>query len=475
MSAMNALWSITKNTLVQTIRQPLFGLILLVMLVMLTLAVPLSGWTMGPGGDYETTDQLMLQTVGLSILLFWGMVLGALTASSAVGREIRDGTALTVASKPVSRAMFVLGKFLGTALAVTLGMYITALAFILAVRHGVVSSASAPIDWPVIVIGCSAVVVTLLAAAYGNYAFGWSFLASTVLGLAGLLTAAVAAVAFVGKGWTVLDLATPFGEKVITGQLLVSLWLIYLAVLLLSSIAVMASTRLGMVMTLLLTAGVLIAGAQWGAIRLALGKALPGGEGLAYLLPNLTAFFPLDSLARDAYPPAELVSLYFLCYVAAIVLLGMALFQTRPLDAREGSSTLPGAVALLSGLGRIAAVVLLIGAAVSLTQPSGWTGAGLAWRGGAIALSVGLWILFTAFARRARWSWWVLVCIAGLSLLRHLAVLAGWSWSRPLRLGQPESALLLTAAISAVVLVMLMLSKTRHHFDSSSSATPPTE
>ncbi len=470
---MNALWSITKNTLVQTIRQPLFGLILLVMIVMLTLAVPLSGWTMGPGGDYETTDQLMLQTVGLSILLFWGMVLGALTASSAVGREIRDGTALTVASKPVSRPLFVMGKFAGTALAVTLGLYIAALAFLLAVRHGVVSSASAPIDWPVIVIGCGAIVLTLLGAAYGNYAFGWSFLASTVLGLAGLLTAAVAAVAFVGKGWTALDLATPFGEDVITVQLLVSLWQIYLAVLLLTAVAVMASTRLGTVMTLLLTTGVLVAGAQWGAIRYGLDKALPGGGVLAFALPNLTAFFPLDSLARDVNPPAGLVSLYFVFYVAAIMLLGMALFQTRPLDAREGSSTLPGAVALLAGLGRISAVLLLLGSAVSLTQPNAWTGVGLAWRGGAILLAAGLWILFTAFTRRARWSWWVLVILAGLSLVRHLLVLAGWSWTRPLRLDQPQSALLMTAAISAVVLVMLMLSKTRHHFDSSSPAEAP--
>ncbi|RKY23299.1 MAG: hypothetical protein DRP83_09450, partial [Planctomycetota bacterium] len=125
-------WSIAKNTFIQTIRQPIFGVMIFLTFVMLVLSLPMSGWTMGNAGsgDYEASDQQMLENLGLSTLLLMGLITAALSASATISREIEDKTALTVVSKPVSRAVFVLGKFAGVGLAITLMYYLGAAVFL---------------------------------------------------------------------------------------------------------------------------------------------------------------------------------------------------------------------------------------------------------------------------------------------------------------------------------------------------------
>ncbi len=81
-------WSIARNTFVQTIRQPIFGIMVFLTFIMLVLNVPLSGWTMG--SDYEASDQRMLENVGLSTLLLMGMITAVFCASSSISKEIED-------------------------------------------------------------------------------------------------------------------------------------------------------------------------------------------------------------------------------------------------------------------------------------------------------------------------------------------------------------------------------------------------
>ncbi|HNX26606.1 MAG TPA: hypothetical protein PKK48_04290, partial [Phycisphaerae bacterium] len=91
-------YAIAKNTFLQTIRQPIFGVMIFLTFAILVMSLPLSGMTMGT--DYEKSDERMMENVGLSTLLIMGFITAALSASSAIGREIEDRTALTVASKP---------------------------------------------------------------------------------------------------------------------------------------------------------------------------------------------------------------------------------------------------------------------------------------------------------------------------------------------------------------------------------------
>ncbi len=463
---MIALWSIAKNTFIQTIRQPIFGFLLLVTFLILTVVnLPLSGWTMGT--EYTTSDQRMLENAGLGTLLVAGMFAAAFCASAAISREIDDKTVLSVISKPVPRGMFVLGKYVGLTMAVTVFYYLASLAFLLTVRHKVVSNASTPIDWPVIVIGVTAFLLALIIAGVGNYVFGWTFLSSAVIALLITLSGAMLAVSMIGNGWVITPISQTFGPENIRPQLLIGLVLMFEAVLLLVAVAVAASTRMGLILTLLLCAAVLFLGSMAPWLMLRLAEKLPGAAPIGWVLPNLTIFYPLDALAANRDITAQAVgmaSLYFACYTAGVLALGVSLFHSRQLEGQSSGSTLPGAVALIGGLGRIAAVVLAVVAVVQLTQPANYNTGGVIRIVGMFLGAVAGWVLFSLFSRGIKATYWILLVLVALALLRSLAVWffpaqAGW-----LRWDETRTQNLFSGIFAALILLALLLPKTRHHF-----------
>src|SRR5690606_13376871 len=115
------LLNIARNTAVESIRQPIFVVLVLLGGVMMALNVPLSANTMEVGG---LGDNKMLYDMGMSTIAIVGVLLAAFTATGVLSREIENKTVLTVVSKPVSRPVFVLGKFLGVAAAIMLSCYI---------------------------------------------------------------------------------------------------------------------------------------------------------------------------------------------------------------------------------------------------------------------------------------------------------------------------------------------------------------
>lgn len=196
--------SIAGNTFVQTIRQPIVGVLILVTLGILVLSVPLAGWTMSSTGEFTAVDQQMLISLSLSTLLVSGLLIAAFSASAVITREIDDRTALTVLSKPVARATFVTGKFAGVACAVGVAFYLCAIGYLLTVRHKVMSTASDPFDVPVIVLGCSAIAIALIVATLGNLLFGWSFISACIWTAVVTFTLAMGTVTIVGKSWEIV-------------------------------------------------------------------------------------------------------------------------------------------------------------------------------------------------------------------------------------------------------------------------------
>ena len=102
--------AIVKNSFLQAVRQPVFGIIVIVTLGGLALAPSMTGWTLDD-------DNKMLRDIGLSTLLVQGIFLACFCASNVIDQEIADRTALTVVAKPVSREVFILGKYVGILLA----------------------------------------------------------------------------------------------------------------------------------------------------------------------------------------------------------------------------------------------------------------------------------------------------------------------------------------------------------------------
>jgi ABC-2 type transport system permease protein len=240
--------AIIRNTFFESIRQP----IMLVILVAATLGVIfsnlLAGFTM-------EDDQRMMVDLGLSTVFLCGALLAAFIATNVLNREIENRTVLTVIAKPVSRPLFVVGKFLGVAGALAVATIYMGCVFLLVEMHGVLQTVRDPIHQPVLVFGIGAGVLGLAVGVWCNYFYGMVF-SSTVIAV----TTPLAALAYVLCLMFDHDFSLqPIGAA-FNGQLLVALTAVTMAVLVLTAIAIAASTRLGQVMTLCVTLGVFLMG-----------------------------------------------------------------------------------------------------------------------------------------------------------------------------------------------------------------------
>ena len=454
------LWAICRNTFVQTIRQPIYGVLVLVTFAILVMDLPLAGWTMG--ARYHETDQQMLVNLGLSTLVMSGLFISAFSASGVLSREIEDKTALTVIAKPVSRWLFVLGKFAGVAAAVAVAFYLCSLVFLMTVRHQVMPAATDPYDWPVIVIGVTSFALVILTALGGNLLFGWTFTSAGVWSALALLSAAMGAITVIGKGWVIV----PFGQD-IGPQVLVGLALMFMTVMIFVAVAVAASTRLGQVLTLLVCLAVFVVGSMHPYLFGRWSEAVPAARVLGWLAPKLTYFDPLDALTGNIPIPAEFVLLsagYCAVYIAAILAVGMALFQQRPLEAQTSSGTLPGAVGLLAWAGRIAALAAGVAAAVVVSIPKFRSVGGFLAAAVLLAAAIGGWLLWGHFSRGAKWSYWLVLTIMVVLIAAYVTGLLVPRAAQSLHLGQGPVAALVGAIVAACVAVVLILPRTRHHF-----------
>jgi len=459
-------WSIAKNTFVQTIRQPVYGIIILATFAVIVGSLPLSGWTMAT--DYHVSDQKQLESLCLATLLVAGLLVAAFSASSVLSREIEDRTALTVISKPVARATFVLGKFVGVGAAVAAAFYLCGLVALMVIRHRVMSAAIDPYDWPVIVLGLCAFAMSLIVAGAGNYFFGWNFVSSGVWAGLVLLSLAMAALSFIGKEWTIVPLGydTPDRQMIHT-QLLVGIGLIFMAVLISVSVAVAASTRLSQVMTLLVCVAVFFIGSIHPYLFANLGREIPAAGVLSWVVPDLTMFFPLDALIRDKAYPAEYIGIaaaYCALYVAAVLAIGMALFERRQLEAAGASASMPGAVAMLAWLGRVGAIALALAALTGVSLRRYHEPAALLVLGGLLAGAVLAWALASGISRGTKWGYWATAVLVGVTVIGGAALGLFPQIANLPQTGPARIAALATALLAASVIAVLALPKTRRHF-----------
>ena len=318
------LYSVAANTFTETIRQPIYGVILLATVILLILNVSLAAFTLDD-------DNKLLLDLGLSTLLLSGLFLAAFSAAGVLSREIDNKTVLTVVSKPISRPTFLLGKFLGLIAALAVQFYLNTLVFILTVRHGVLDYSSKPWDSPVLTFGIGATLCALVIGACCNYFYGFDFPGTVVAIFSPLLTFAVLLVGKFGKEWEVI----PWGSQYIGGQVLIAAFLVWLVVVVMTSVAVAASTRCGQMATLLICTVVLGLGI---VSDYALGRHEATSTlalGVYRLLPNVGPFWVIDGLHagkdQTAIPLAYVgyATSYALLLTSGILGLAVAAFQRR--------------------------------------------------------------------------------------------------------------------------------------------------
>ena len=177
-------WTIGWNAFRETVRQPVFCVVLGIAGGLIALSPTFSMFTL-------LESERLVKDMGLSTMLVAGLLLAVLSASNVVSEEVRGRTALMVVSRPVGRWAFVGGKFLGLALAQLLALYLLGLVLVMTVRIGVPEAVYSKIDTRLMwgEIGGTALALALAGAV--NYFFDRPFPSSVVFWAAVLLTAVV--------------------------------------------------------------------------------------------------------------------------------------------------------------------------------------------------------------------------------------------------------------------------------------------
>jgi ABC-2 type transport system permease protein len=314
--------TITANTFMELVRQPVFLLLMTASGVFSVFlgAVPYFGF-----GD----DPKMVKDSVLAVLFLAGLLGAALSASASLAHEIRSGTALAVLSKPVSRLQFILAKYCGLAGALTLLAYFNSLSVLLASRMAVDAYDDADTSSLAIYVG--AVVVAYLVAAFLNYFLDRQFVANAVFALTLLATVALVYIAF----FTARDLAFS-KQATVDWRLVPAIVLILFALWILAGVALACSTRLDMIATLAVCLGVFLVGLMSDFL---FGARAEQGQWWASLLyaitPNWQLFWMADALEGQKNIPWSYVaraSGYVVGYLGAALALALLLFEDRELS-----------------------------------------------------------------------------------------------------------------------------------------------
>ena len=311
---------IAKNTFTETLRQPVYAVILAFALFLFFMSPSITMYTMDE-------DIKLLREIGLSTLVLAGLFIAIFSATGAVTEEIETKTITTVLSKPVGRPTFILGKFLGVAAAVVLAHYICTIAMIMTIRHGVLESATDTHDWPVIAAAATIVFATLVVTAFLNYSYDWNFPATAVALTAVFATFGILFLSLIDKQWQF----NPENNNLQAFDIHASVLLLF-AVVVLVALAIMFSTRFNVILTLTCCVGLFLLGLISDYVFGRFAESHIWAKIGRILVPNLQVYWISDAIYEGSSIELHyllIIAGYTLLYAGGLLLLAIALFQRR--------------------------------------------------------------------------------------------------------------------------------------------------
>jgi ABC-type transport system involved in multi-copper enzyme maturation permease subunit len=248
--------TIAKNTFIESIRQPIFFVLVMLCGILQFFTTWGTGFAMGytESGEVSGDDKLQFD-VGLSTVLVCGMLLAALTATAVISREIENKTVLTVVSKPIGRPTLILGKYLGVAASLLIAIVPMVMFLLMGIRHGVMSTAADDPDQPVLLFSFLAIGIAVGVAVWCNFFYGWYFSQTCILILAPGMFIAYVVVLCISKKWHWQFIGVDMKPQIYFACIGMSM-----AILVLAAIATAVSTRLGQVMTTAVCVGIFLFG-----------------------------------------------------------------------------------------------------------------------------------------------------------------------------------------------------------------------
>lgn len=235
------LFQISKNTLRESLREPIYLLITLVALCMIGLFPIFSLFV------FSAQEKLVMDSAMATMMLFgWGLAI--LISSYAISREIDNGTALLLLSKPVPRPVFIVAKILGILAANTIFCFLCCLASLISLR---IASDQFRLDFWVMGVYFGSIALSFLLAAVYNYVTRASFPMAAVIAMCVLMPLVAIFAHFL-----------PYhGERIgLSSAMVPALLLIVFSVWAMGSLATALSTRFNLVSNLLLCSVLFVLG-----------------------------------------------------------------------------------------------------------------------------------------------------------------------------------------------------------------------
>lgn len=310
-------WALTGLAVTELFRQPA-SFILILSSVACTVLAPLAlSFQLGQETHLALDSSLAFE-------FMFGIILAGYAACATLHNECKSGTILIVFSKPVSRLMFFLAKYLAIALLILFFVFCSGAASLLAGRLS-------PHNFEFDALGLRMLwaipLVTIIPAALINYFTRRSFIFYALLGFSLALVATV----------LILGMMDGEGHRVAFGSLLD--WRILpacslegIALLVLAAIALSLASRLTTPTTIAILAVVLFSG----LISDHLITLLPSSEtlrfGLRMILPDIQAFWPADRLAGGESLSVAVIghaAAYGIVYTCGVLCIGYAAFRNR--------------------------------------------------------------------------------------------------------------------------------------------------
>ncbi|OGV69160.1 MAG: hypothetical protein A3K19_15445 [Lentisphaerae bacterium RIFOXYB12_FULL_65_16] len=318
----SSLFQIAKNTFRESVREPIF---LLVLLSALTLIGIYPIFTLFV---FREQVKLVVDSAMATTMLF-GWVAAVLSASHAIAREINNGTALLVLSKPVQRPIFILGKIAGILFALVVFWFLTSLATLIAVR---IAKDQFWLDNRVLAIYFAALALSCAAGGVRNYVARSSFPMSAVLSMLVILPAAAVIIYFLpGKEGMQ-------GPGAFAWHIVPALILILYSVWAMGTLATALSTRFELVPNLLLCSVVFVVGLMSDYV---LGRHAEGSWLAATLyasIPNWQLFWMADALAAKTTVPIAYVlwgGAYISLFILLFLVLAVMMFWRREVGTQS--------------------------------------------------------------------------------------------------------------------------------------------
>jgi ABC-type transport system involved in multi-copper enzyme maturation permease subunit len=315
--------TITSNAFMELIRQPVF---LLLMTASALFEIFLACINYFGFGD----EPKLVKTSALAVMLLAGLFGAVLNASASVAREIRSGTALAVLSKPVGRARFLLAKYAGLALALTVLTFVNCIAALLATRMAF--DAYGDIDYPGLEVFCGALILAYGIGALTNYFLRRPFVSDAVMAVVIMAVLAFCVLQFIPRdpGRMGMD------YKGMDWRVIPASALILMALLILAALALACSTRVEVLPALAICSALFLIGLVsdyfWGT------RASQGSWWASVLYtvtPNWQLFWVADALDENNRIPLAYLgkALGYACaYIGAILALALVVFEDRELS-----------------------------------------------------------------------------------------------------------------------------------------------